>query len=603
MTMNSYKNQIVGIGAAVLLLIAPAIAGSIDYRTKGAAQRPDTDTMTISAKQLLDATPLADRLFLDAVCCQLRGDDSTAIQLLDSCRTVNPNAAEVYYRLAQQYFDAGNDSIATPYMERAARLQPANDTYQESVAATYIQQRDYDNAIKAYENLYSHYRERTDILDILVRLYGAKKDYARMLSTIDRMEKVDGESDELTLLKMNVYEMRHDTKNAYRMLKVLNDAHPNEPNYKVMLGNWLMNHNRRDEAFKYLQGALADDPQNAFALNSMYDYYRSGGDNAAADELREKILFSSQTEPKTKVTMLQQAIKESEQNGGDSVAVLNLFDRTMKASPKDADISNMKAMYMKLKGMPDDSVNAAFEHTLSIEPDNNMARVKLIQDKWEKKKWDEAISLSTAGTQYNPDDVVFYYFLGLGYFQKDDDDRALDALKRGVGEINDRTDPDMASDFYGSMGDILFKKKRQEEAFEAYDNSLKWKEDNIVVLNNYAYYLSELRRDLKRAEQMSFKTVQAEPTNATYLDTYAWILFLQKRYDEARAYIDRALENDNDSTNGPSAVVIGHAGDIYCMCGDTDRAVELWQRALKAGGDKAVLTRKIKTKKLKIEEQ
>lgn len=602
MTMNSYKNQIVGIGAAVLLVIAPAIAGSIDYRTKGAAQRPDTDTMTISAKQLLDATPLADRLFLDAVCCQLRGDDSTALRLLDSCREVKPNGAEAYYRLAQQYFDTGNDSIATKYMERAARLQPANDTYQESVAATYIQQRDYDSAIKAYENLYSHYRERTDILDILVRLYGAKKDYARMLSTIGRMEKVDGESDELTLLKMNVYEMRHDTKNAYRMLKALNDAHPNEPNYKVMLGNWLMNHNRRDEAFKYLQGALADDPQNAFALNSMYDYYRSGGDNAAADELREKILFSSQTEPKTKVTMLQQAIKESEQNGGDSVAVLNLFDRTMKASPKDADISNMKAMYMKLKGMPDDSVNAAFEHTLSIEPDNNMARVKLIQDKWEKKKWDEAISLSTAGTQYNPDDVVFYYFLGLGYFQKDDDDRALDALKRGVGEINDRTDPDMASDFYGSMGDILFKKKRQEEAFEAYDNSLKWKDDNIVVLNNYAYYLSELRRDLKRAEQMSFKTVQAEPTNATYLDTYAWILFLQKRYDEARAYIDRALENDNDSTNGPSAVVIGHAGDIYCMCGDTDRAVELWQRALKAGGDKAVLTRKIKTKKLKIEE-
>lgn len=601
--MNSYKNQIIGIGAAVLLVIAPAIAGGIDYRTKGAAQRPDTDTMTISTKQLLDATPLADRLFLDAVCCQLRGDDSTALHLLDSCRTVNPNAAEVFYRLAQQYFDADNDSIATQYMERAARLQPANDTYQESVAATYIQQRDYDSAIKAYENLYSHYRERTDILDILVRLYGAKKDYARMLSTIGRMEKVDGESDELTLLKMNVYEMRHDTKNAYRMLKVLNDAHPNEPNYKVMLGNWLMNHNRRDEAFKFLQGALADDTQNAFALNSMYDYYRSGGDNAAADELREKILFSSQTEPKTKVTMLQQAIKESEQNGGDSVAVLNLFDRTMKASPKDADISNMKAMYMKLKGMPDDSVNAAFEHTLSIEPDNNMARVKLIQDKWEKKKWDEAISLSTAGTQYNPDDVVFYYFLGLGYFQKDDDDRALDALKRGVGEISDRTDPDMASDFYGSMGDILFKKKRSEEAFEAYDNSLKWKEDNIVVLNNYAYYLSELRRDLKRAEQMSFKTVQAEPTNATYLDTYAWILFLQKRYDEARAYIDRALENDNDSTNGPSAVVIGHAGDIYCMCGDTDRAVELWQRALKAGGDKAVLTRKIKTKKLKIEEQ
>lgn len=601
--MNPYKNQIIGIGAAALLAIAPAIATGIDNRTRGVAQRLDADTMTISAKQLLDATPLADRLFLDAVCSQLRGDDSTALRLLDSCRTVNPNAAEAFYRLAQQYTDMGNDSLATQYLERAARLQPANDTYQESVAATYIQKRDYDSAIKAYENLYAHHRERTDVLDILARLYGAKKDYTRMLSTIERMEKIDGESDELTFMKMNVYEMRHDTKNAYRMLKALNDAHPNEPNYKVMLGNWLMNHSRRDEAFKCFQGALADDPQNAFALNSMYDYYRAGGDNASADKLREKILFSSQTESKTKVTMLQQAIKESEQNGGDSVVVLNLFDRTMAASPKDADISNMKAMYMKLKGMPVDSVNAAFEHTLTFEPDNNLARIKLIQDKWEKKKWDEVIALSTAGTQYNPDDMTFYYFLGLAYFQKDDDDHALDALKRGADEIDDRADPDMASDFYGSMGDILFKKKQQEEAFEAYDKSLKWKEDNIVVLNNYAYYLSELRRDLKRAEQMSFKTVQAEPTNATYLDTYAWILFLQKRYDEARAYIDRALQNDTDTVNGPSAVVIGHAGDIYCMCGDTDRAVELWQRALKAGGDKAVLTRKIKTKKLKIEEQ
>ena len=473
--MNPYKNQIIGIGAAALLAIAPAIATGIDNRTRGVAQRLDADTMTISAKELLDATPLADRLFLDAVCSQLRGDDSTALRLLDSCRTVNPNAAEAFYRLAQQYTDMGNDSLATQYMERAARLQPANDTYQESVAATYIQQRDYDSAIKAYENLYSHYRERTDILDILVRLYGAKKDYTRMLSTIERIEKIDGESDELTFMKMNVYEMRHDTKNAYRMLKALNDAHPNEPNYKVMLGNWLMNHSRRDEAFKCFQGALADDPQNAFALNSMYDYYRAGGDNAAADELREKILFSSQTESKTKVTMLQQAIKESEQNGGDSVVVLNLFDRTMAASPKDADISNMKAMYMKLKGMPVDSVNAAFEHTLTFEPDNNLARIKLIQDKWEKKKWDEVIVLSTAGTQYNPDDMTFYYFLGLAYFQKDDDDHALDALKRGADEIDDHADPDMASDFYGAMGDILFKKHQQEEAFEAYDKSLKWK--------------------------------------------------------------------------------------------------------------------------------
>lgn len=77
------------------------------------------------------------------------------------------------------------------------------------------------------------------------------------------------------------------------------------------------------------------------------------------------------------------------------------------------------------------------------------------------------------------------------------------------------------------MGDILYKKHRPEEAFAAYDSCLQWKDDNVMALNNYAYYLSEERRDLKKAEQMSQKTVKAEPTNSTYLDTYAWILFLQ----------------------------------------------------------------------------
>lgn len=296
--------------------------------------------------------------------------------------------------------------------------------------------------------------------------------------------------------------------------------------------------------------------------------------------------------------MLQQAIRENEKQGGDSLPVLQIFDRTIASSPKAVDIINLKAMYMKLKNMPEDSVNMAFARALAVEPENIVARMNIIQNIWPKKKWDEVIRLSREGTQYAPEEMAFYYFLGIAYFQTDRDDEALDILKRGVGEINDKSDPDIVSDFYAIMGDILYKKHRPEEAFAAYDSCLQWKDDNVMALNNYAYYLSEERRDLKKAEQMSQKTVKAEPTNSTYLDTYAWILFLQERYDEARAYIDRALACDDDSTentsNGPSAVVVEHAGDIYSKCGNQKRAVELWQQAIKAGGDKAALERKIK---------
>ena len=197
--------------------------------------------------------------------------------------------------------------------------------------------------------------------------------------------------------------------------------------------------------------------------------------------------------------------------------------------------------------------------------------------------------------QYNPEEMAFYYFMGWSYFQKGDSDAALDAFRRGVSEINSQSDPDIASDFYAMMGDILHQKGNCVEAFAAYDSCLQWKSDNIYCLNNYAYYLSEEGENLQKAEQMSYKTIKSEPKNSTFLDTYAWILFMEQRYAEAKIYIDQAIQNDTDSVK--SAVVIEHAGDIYAMNGDTRQALQYWQEAVKAGGDSALLQRKIKLKK------
>ena len=114
-----------------------------------------------------------------------------------------------------------------------------------------------------------------------------------------------------------------------------------------------------------------------------------------------------------------------------------------------------------------------------------------------------------------------------------------------------------------------------------------------MALNNYAYYLSLERRDLDRAEEMSYKTVKAEPNNATYLDTYAWILFEKANYEQAKLYIDQALLNDDSL----SAEVLEHCGDIYFHTGDVDKAVEFWQKAKENGSTSTTLDRKIRQKK------
>lgn len=583
--------------AIAVAAIAPLLA--IGGARTGTSVDMKCDTMSISADSLLKETPLFDRLYLDAVCRQIAGD-STASALLERCHEMRPDAAEVYYSLAHSYLKQGNDSLARVNMRRAAELQPDNDNYLENVAETYIDQREYDRAIEAYEQLYAHHRDRSDVLELLVRLYNAKKDYPKMLSTIDRMEQADGPSEEISLMRMGIYEQQGDKKNAYRILHALTNDHPNEPSYKVMLGNWLMQHDRKSEAYNWFKSALEDDKQNEFALNSLYDYYRSMGDNTKARQLRDNILFSPQTDIKTKLSMLQQAIRENEQEqGGDSTAVLALFDKIMLTTPRNAELSNLKAMYMRVKKMPQDSINAAYAHTLSFEPDNLSARLTLAQNKWEEKKWDEVVDLCDKGIQYTPEELTYYYFMALAYIQLDKDQKAYEACKRGLNEIDlskaDEPERNMASDMYGIIGDMSYTNQNYDEAFSAYEKAITIYPDNIQVLNNYAYYLSQQNTQLDHAAEMSLRTLKEEPTNATYLDTYAWILFLQKRYDEAKAYVDLTLQNSKN----PDKVLLEHAGDIYLMAGDKEKAVSYWQQAIEAGGNKASLERKIKTRKLK----
>ena len=144
------------------------------------------------------------------------------------------------------------------------------------------------------------------------------------------------------------------------------------------------------------------------------------------------------------------------------------------------------------------------------------------------------------------------------------------------------------------MGDCFHQKQQNAEAYQAYEQALKYNPDNIPVLNNYAYYLSLERKELDRAEEMSYRTVKAEPNNATYLDTYAWILFEKGNYAEARIYIDEAMKVEEGNQ---SDVVVEHCGDIYFMNGEADEALKYWQKALELGNESDVLKKKIKLKK------
>ena len=576
------------------LLVVAAAMTSCGSFTKSTYKGSHNSQLSTPNSQLEKNASLRFKYFyLEAINQQNKGNYAGAFDLLNHCQEINPNAAEVYFMRSAYYSTMKNDSMMVADIERAAALNPSNTTYLERLGQVYIGMGDFPQAIETYEKIFANTRDRDDVLNILIQLYDWQKDYDNMLRSIDRLESLEGSSEDITLARMRVLSKKGDKAAELAELKSLSEKHPNDMNYHVMMGNWLLLNDRADEALKEYDFVLGMEPENLMAQMSMLDYYRNVGKDSLASDLQEKMLISQTTPANSKMTLMRKVVADNEQQGGDSTEVLSLFHRILAQPQKTTDMHELYAAYMTLKKMPQDSINQALAEALEIAPDNAGVRLELIQSKWADKNYDEVIRLCKAAQEYNPDEMAFYYFMGLAHFQKDEKDEALQSFQTGVSQINESSNKEIVSDFYAIMGDILHGKNREAEAFAAYDSCLQWKPDNVGCLNNYAYYLSEQGKDLQKAEQMSYRTIKAEPDNSTFLDTYAWILFMQERYEESKIYIDQAVQNDS----AVSEVILEHAGDIHAKVGDMEKALDYWQQARDKGADSKVLIRKIKLRK------
>ena len=569
----------------IVVILMMVMAGLV--ASAQADQKPLSSPIASQTKRQFDV------LFHEALLQRQKGNLDAAFDLLQRCQELSPEAAETYYFLGEFYADMEQNEQALNAFRRACNLEPTNMTFLERMAYASIQAGAYGEGAEIMEQMYEADKSRQDLLETLYLLYMRQEDYGKAIATLDKLEAVDGPTERTTLAKCRIYIEQDNADAAISEMRQLAEHYPNDPTYRTLYANTLLVADHFDESYNVLQQILAEDAGNLRAQQVLRSYYIRQGDEAAADSVNHAILLNPKASIEDKVGQLRQIIIENEQQQGDSTVVLNLFNELLTQPNPSADIAEMKAAYMQLKEMPRDSVQQAFAYVLQLSPEQASARLRLVQQAWEDEDDDAVISLCSEARQYNPEEMVFYYYRGMAYYRQEDKDNALEAFRNGINVINEQSIPEIVSDFYAVMGDLLYQKGRQTDAFAAYDSCLVWKEDNIGCLNNYAYYLSLLGERLDEAEQMSYRTVKAEPENATYLDTYAWILFRQERYAEAKIYIEQALRSDSLI----DGVVKEHAGDIFALNGDIDKAMELWQQAQANDPDNKLLRRKIKRKK------
>ena len=534
-----------------------------------------------------------DYFFLEAMRLKEKKDYASAFGLLQHCLDIHPNAASALYEVSQYYMFLRQVPQGQEALEKAVANAPDNYWYSQGLASLYQQQNELDKAITLLEQMVVRFPAKQDPLFNLLDLYGRQEKYDKVISTLNRLEKHMGKNEQLSMEKFRIYLQMKDDKKAFQEIESLVQEYPMDMRYQVILGDVYLQNGKKQEAYDVYQKVLAAEPDNPMAIFSMASYYKQTGQEELYQQQLDTLLLNKKVTPDTKVGVMRQMIVENEQADKDSTQIIALFDRIMKKEQDDPQIPMLYAQYLLSKNMEAESV-PVLEQVVDLDPTNNAARMMLIGAAVKKEDYKQIIKVCEPGIEATPDALEFYYYLAVAYNQAEKPDSVISICKRALEHKTADGKKEIVSEFYSILGDMYHTQKQMKEAYAAYDSALVYNPSNIGALNNYAYYLSVERRDLDKAEEMSYKTVKAEPNNATYLDTYAWILFEKGNYAEARIYIDNAMKSEGGDK---SDVIVEHCGDIYYMTGDVDGALTYWKKALEMGSESKTLKQKIEKKK------
>ena len=529
--------------------------------------------------------------FLESVKLEQQGRYDEAYEMLQHCLAICPTAPSALYKMASYHFAMSQKEKAAEALLGAVEGEPDNYWYHQTLAAYYQGNREYDKAIATIEEMQQRFPKRNgELLPALVNLYGQTEQYDKVIDALSRLETLTGKSEAVSMEKMRNYLLMGNTEGAFSEVEALAAEYPDNSYYRVVLAEVYMDYGRAAEAEPILHDILAEDPNNGPAKITLTEYYKQQGDTARYLAWADTVMMSPDVNEEFKVHMMAQLIKE----GQDSLWVMELFERAIACPQQSARLGHLCAQYMLSIGQPEERVRPILLRMLEIEPDHIPARSQLLSYAAMRDDMEEVVSICSEGIDYTPEVLAYYYYKGIGLHALGRTDEALETFRQGIRQVAEGSDIAMVVDLYTVMGDIHQERGEATEAYRCYDAALQHDPSDLLVLNNYAYLLSQEEHDLERAEQMSRRTIEAEPDNATYLDTYAWVLYKLGRYDEALSYIEQAIATDPE----PSDVLYEHAGDILLQLGDKAKARHYWSEALglqrQAGTTDKQLEKKLK---------
>jgi tetratricopeptide (TPR) repeat protein len=554
--------------------------------------------------QLSLAQTRLDYFMAEAAKSRMQGQWSKAMELYSHCLQIDSCSAEALYQLGRISFYLRQDSAGLEYLHKAVDLDPDNTYYIEPLAAILLRQGCEDDALPLLEHISKLQSNRSDVLSHLASIYSKTGRLEDAISTLDRLEMLEGKMSQLSNEKFSLYMEMGDSVKAFAELQSLCDEYPADLSYKIDMAYCYQQLGDYEKALQMYDEVRAIDPANVPLQMAMLDYYLSQGMDSLYDATRDSILYAPETETAKRVVLIQQMVQRMSPDSADTEQIIKRFERVLQLDSTNVELLTMYAAFLDYRQKPQEMIQSVMSRVLLVEPDNEMATQWLLQYYASRKDYFSLEEICRRGVNYHPKDLVYPYFLGMIMLERNNNAEALEVLDRGIRLRSEDTRLALVSDAFTVKGDVFYKMGKHADAFLQYDSALVYNKDNVLCLNNYAYYLSLRNEYLDKAEEMSYRTIKAEPDNRTYLDTYAWILFMQAKYEQAQEYMDKVVPRDSSeqflmTDLYTSTAILEHAGDIAWMNGDAERATYLWQLAVRRGDDEVTPILRKKAKKRK----
>lgn len=572
---------------ATLLLIVMAVVGQAMAKN---GKNTSRDAVSIQDKRK------ADYIFLQAQA--VKGSDSIAayfdlIKYAHKLDTTNTASAYYYgYLLTLKDNSTNTDrEKGIALMKRHVEAHP--EDYHE---ATYfsdlcMELGHKDLGLEVVEKLAELNPTKTEVQMRLAAAYVRNEKYEQALKVYERIEEFEGESIETTAYKAALCSEIGDTIGAIEQMRNLYNTAPANVSYNLVMSEMFNQFGMPDSALYYLDRAQELEPNNGNVYFAKAQYYDAKGDSINFDKQIYNALVAPGLDVDTKLEVLTQYTSTQIMRNDSTDRVNNLFKVLIEQHPLEPKVHELYSMYFSTIK---DYKHAVDElgYVLDLDPTNAQAWQRLMVVNVFDDNYPKAIEAAKKALEYNPENMDLYRYIAPLYYQMKEYDKAIATYDDALALVDSLEDKELYSDLLGGKGDVMVELGDTIGAYSLYEKALSIFPGNTSIMNNYAYFLSLSDKDLDKAESMAAKAVNANPNNATFIDTYAWVYFKKKNYDMALFYIKSAINN----SDSPSSDIIEHYGDILYMTGDKEEAVKQWEKALELSPDSDILKRKVENK-------